>query len=54
MHREKDVQSTPNDSHAASTTGPAGALKSLDLKREPLNDFVVNVMSKSSNNGAIM
>lgn len=47
------LQSTPKDSQAASTTGPAGPLKSFALKSEPLNVFVENMMSNSSSNGAV-
>ena len=48
------LQSTPMDSQAASTTGPAGPRKSFDLKSDPLNVFVQNVMSNSSSNGATL
>jgi len=51
---EKTLQSTPKDSQAASTTGPAGPLKSFDLNSEPLKVFVEKVMSDSSSNGAVI
>jgi hypothetical protein len=46
------VQSTPSDSHAASTSGPASWRKMFAWKSEPLKSTVENVISTSSNSGA--
>jgi hypothetical protein len=50
--RRGEIQSTPRDCHAASTSGDAGCRKMFSFMREPLKRWMEKEISTSSSTGA--